>query len=88
MRKEVERDIKIFLKKKFKQTEAKYICIRTNVFRTQFVKEFPLKYQRKDKFIISSDFLVQVIKEMNVASDFKFNQKKPKRYKFLKRRVS
>ena len=66
----------------------KYHCIRVGKFARLFYSYYPLKYKRENKNLLSDYDLLSIIRELNVCSSFKFKRKKPKRYKFIKRRIA
>ena len=86
MKSEIKRDIIILINCLFEKSQSLEIYIRVGKFWLLFINKFPLKYQKDDKYLVTSIYLLKVVKEMNIASPFKFKKGKPKRYKFTKKR--
>jgi|GEM_PF-5574040 len=83
----IKRDIIILLREKFDTQKTKVLFVKKSIFYTMFILRFPLKYQRNNNIITTSNLLLKLIKEMSICSLFKFKKKKINRYKFLKYKV-
>jgi hypothetical protein len=86
MKQEIKRDILILIKKLFVKNQSSELYIRIGKFWLFFINEFPLKYQKEDKYLVTPSYLLSIVKEMGIASPFKFKRRRPKRYKFVRRR--
>ncbi len=83
----IKNDIINMLISMFDKTDSSVLYFRKGKFYTKFISEYPLKYQINDSIIISSNYLVKLVKEMNICSKFKFKKSRIKRYKFLRTKI-
>ena len=86
----MKEDVYDLLELLFAQTDKKYLCIRLSVFWDIFINHYPLRYQKMDKFIVTSGQLLHIVRDMRLCSPFKFKfkGKLPKRYKFTRKRLN
>jgi hypothetical protein len=83
----IKNDIIELLLKHFSDNDTNTFYINKRKFYQLFMIRYPLRYQKYDKNILSSNILVNIIKTMNICSPFKFKKSKVKRYKFLQKKV-
>lgn len=86
-KKNIQKDILNLLVELFKKTKDNQIYMKKGHFWKTFIEQYPLKYQHDDKFIITPENLIQIVKTMEIACPFKFKKRNPKRYKFIRSRM-
>lgn len=89
----LEKDIfELFGKLVTSEKDKKYVCIRLSRFQYLVFKEYPLRYQRNNVFIVSRSDIVELIRSSELlsklVSKFKFKGKNPKRIKIIASRIN
>ncbi|NOQ26438.1 MAG: hypothetical protein GQ564_13860 [Bacteroidales bacterium] len=83
----IENDILELISSLFLKSTRKKLFIKKGEFYNFFVKSYPLKYQKNNKYTIDSDLILEVVKSLDLCSKFKFRKRSVNRYKFLKYKV-
>jgi len=85
---DIENDIIGFVINIFKKKNTNALYFKKWYFWNEFIKKYPLKYQvYDDKFIVTHDILLEIVRNMEIASPFKFMKHNAKRYKFTISRI-
>lgn len=71
----------------FEHYSKKYYCVRPGQLREKFFQMYPLKYQKKDKYIVNNSEILKIMRNLNVCSTFKFKGSNPKRFKIIKKKA-
>jgi hypothetical protein len=83
----ISEDVIKLIKECFNKSNLKKIYLSKGHFYSLFKSKFQLKYQKEGNFLIDSNILLSIIRELDVCSLFKFRKSKIKRFKFLKYKV-
>lgn len=83
----IQEDVLCILYQIFYDSKLPYFHVKTSSFLTIFKKQYPLKYQKNEMYIINIPLLLYNIRELKICPKIKCNKKNVKLLKFSKRKV-